>query len=94
MFCCISGGLFEDGSEAKPHIFRDLNHVPHDTNFIINCLLNLLVHHKRELRESLLLQLHWDQSEMIKNILLSFVFLLVDLNIFEEVSFLAEYCFC
>ncbi|XP_077864883.1 uncharacterized protein LOC144350661 [Saccoglossus kowalevskii] len=83
----VTGNIVHTGvtSGKLPYVYIDFNQVPHDSNLTLNVLLEVLVAAKNHLAKVLYLQLDNCFRENKNRYVLSFMSLLVELDIFEEV---------
>lgn len=84
--------LHTDAPDGKiPYIYLDVKEVPHDSNLTMNLILKTLLENKHRLGRTLFLQLDNCYRENKNKFLLSLSSLLVEENVFEEVSIVYEF---
>ncbi|XP_022100770.1 uncharacterized protein LOC110984676 isoform X3 [Acanthaster planci] len=69
-----------------PLVYLDHKEVPHDSNLTLHCLLQTLMRHQEKLGKTLFLQLDNCFRENKNRYVIGFAALLVELDIFEEVT--------
>ena len=66
--------------------YVDMSQFPHDSNLTAEVILRSLLHLKRSIKKKLLIQMDNCSRENKNKYILALAHILVDLNIFEEVS--------